>query len=575
MNKYVLLSLLSSLLLCPLFGQNQLAIPDTAVGPVINLNLQTGSVNFYTAATQTMGANGDILGPTLILQKGDSVTINVTNNLPDTTTVHWHGLHVSPENDGGPHSIIPVGTTWTSRIEVMDHAATYWYHPHLHMHTNEHVTKGLAGFIYVRDSEEAALTLPRTYGVDDIPLVVQSRSFDSGSQFTHGNAYDTVILVNGTKDPFVDLPAQVVRLRLLNGSSERVYNFGFSDNRSFQMIASDGGLLNAPVSMTRLRLAPGERAEILVDLQGALGQTLYLMSYAATLASGIYGAAQPGMGPGQTIPGYTSNPLNGANFNLLQINVVAQSAGAVTTIPSTLVTNTPWSVASASTTRTLTFTPQTMGPTAIQGPFFINGTTFDMQVINYTIPLGSVEIWTLTNNSPIAHPFHIHDVQFYVLDRNGQTPAAHEQGRKDVILVESGGGTVRFITKFEDFASDTMPYMYHCHMLTHEDDGMMGQFLVVDTSTVTGLNVSSIKKPIAYQFFPNPMGEEGLLVFDNPENLEVNLAIYNVQGSIVRQAQYSGTNQIVLKRDGLQSGFYFFRLQRADGEVLTVKFMLE
>lgn len=463
-----------------LFSQQALLIPDTLSGSRIQLNLQKGNVQFYPGnKTSTMGANGPLLGPTLILRKHQNVSIAVKNDLGEPTTIHWHGMHVSPENDGGPHVVIDSGATWEPSMEVLDLASTHWYHPHLHMKTNEHVQKGIAGFIIVRDSAEGKLILPRTYGVDDIPLVIQTKVFDANRQIVTGqNAMDTALMVNGTLKPYVSLPAQVVRLRLLNGSSERAYMLGFTDNRTFYQIGTDGGLLTAPVTLTRLLLAPGERAEILVNLSGLNGSTLHLKNYGQEISSGIYGAAQPGMGPGQVIPNYTSNPLNGKEFNILEIRVSAQTAKPVTAVPATLVSLSPFTAGQANITRTLTFTPMNMGPGAINGPFLINGAHFDMNTINYQIPFNNIEIWELRNQTPIAHPFHIHNVQFYVLSVNGATPAANLQGRKDVILVPGGNGVVRFITRFEDFYDDTMPYMYHCHMLTHEDDGMMGQYIV-------------------------------------------------------------------------------------------------
>ena len=157
-----------------LSAQNPVIVPGTLSGTEFNLNLQNGTFQFYEGInTTTMGVNGDILGPTLIMQKGDNVDITVNNNLNDTTTIHWHGMHVSAENDGGPHTTIAPGASWNPQFTVLDKAGTYWYHPHLHMKTNEHVTKGIAGFIIVQDEEEAALELPRTYGVDDFPLVIQ------------------------------------------------------------------------------------------------------------------------------------------------------------------------------------------------------------------------------------------------------------------------------------------------------------------------------------------------------------------------------------------------------------------
>ncbi|HRI26432.1 MAG TPA: multicopper oxidase domain-containing protein [Chitinophagales bacterium] len=472
--------LLFGLLPYLLAAQNPLFIPDTLSGTNINLTLQTGSVNFYPGIpTATMGANGNLLGPTLILNKHQYVTINVNNQLPENTTLHWHGLHVAPENDGGPHVVIPAGTTWSPSFPVMDWASTYWYHPHLHMKTNEHVLKGIAGLIIVRDEQEAALTLPRRYGIDDFPLVIQTKAFDANNQIvTTTSALDTALMVNGTPKPYLNAPGQIVRFRVLNGSSERTYNFGFSNNATFYQIGSDGGLLSDALPLTRLRLSPGERAEILADLSGNIGQIIFLMNYGAELPNAIYGAAQPGMGMGQTIPNYNLNPLNGANFNILQINVGNPTLNPVTTLPTSLVVHNPWLPIQANQTRNLVFMPQNMGPGAINGPFVINMMPFDMMMINYYVPYNNIEIWELRNQSPISHPFHIHNTSFYVLDINGAPPPANLAGRKDVILVPAGNTTVRFIAKFETFFNDTLPYMYHCHMLTHEDEGMMGQFVV-------------------------------------------------------------------------------------------------
>jgi bilirubin oxidase len=451
------------------FGQNPLAIPDTLSGTLFNLNIYDTSRVFYAGfVTNTYGVNAAYLGPTIFLRKGDSVSLNVNNTLADTTTIHWHGLHVSAANDGGPHTVIPPATVWNPRFKVRDEASTFWYHPHLHMNTNLHATKGAAGIIIVRDSSERTLALPRTYGTDDFPVVIQSKAFDGNKQIMVNNAYDSVMMVNGTLKPYLQVPAQVVRLRLLNASSERVYNCGFTGNFAFYQIASGGGLLANPVSLTRLRLAPGERAEILLNLTGMQTQTLNLISFASEFGSGIYGAANPAAMGGGTITGYSTNVLNGTNFPILNLQVVAQTTNAVTSIPSSLKPNSPWNTALAAVTRTLTFSPQTMGANQmLNGPFLINSSSFNMGVVNYTIPKDNIEIWQLTNNTAIAHPFHIHDVQFYLFSINGATPPANMQGRKDVVLVPSQQ-TVKFITRFETFC-DSIPYMYHCHMLKHED----------------------------------------------------------------------------------------------------------
>jgi blue copper oxidase len=481
MAKQLLSLLLLVLSSWGMFAQQPLMIPDTLSGNQIQLRLQRGQMPFFNGRpTETMGANGSLLGPTLMLRKHQHVTIKVTNDLGEPTTIHWHGLHVAPQNDGGPHTVINAGETWSPSFEVMDRASTFWYHPHLHEKTHDHVQMGIAGFIYVRDEEESRLSLPRSYGVDDIPLVVQTKAFDTDNQvITAHTSQDSIVMVNGVIKPYWDAPAQWVRLRLLNGASERVFQFGLSNNQPFFMIGADASLLAAPVSMTRLLLAPGERAEILVDLRSLEGQVIQLMNFGSQIPNAHYGAAQPGMGGGQTIPGYDNNPLNGRDFPLLEIRVGTAIHQQVTSPPTTLVGHQPWTPAAAQITRQLVFSSMAMGQGAINGPFVINNQHFDMDVINFRVPFENIEIWELRNQTPIAHPFHIHNVPFYILDINGNPPPPHLRGKKDVVLVPAGNGVVRFITQFVDFFNDTLPYMYHCHMLTHEDDGMMGQFLVL------------------------------------------------------------------------------------------------
>lgn len=520
-----------------------------------------------------MGVNGSLLGPTLLLKKGTQVQMNVKNNLADTTTIHWHGIHVAPQNDGGPHTVILPGSTWNPQFTVMDNAATYWYHPHLHKKTAEHVTKGIAGFIIVRDEQEASLKLPRKYGVDDFPVVVQSRAFDLAKQFIVRSELDSVLLVNGTKNPYLQVPALIVRLRLLNGSTERTYNFGFTGNKSFYQIGGDVGLLNAPILLTRLRLAPGERAEILVDFKSMQGQSTYLTSYASELPTGIIGSSSVGMGG--SLPDYSNNKLNGANFNILKIDVIAPTQNPITTIPSSLISNSPITVSSANVTRVLTFT-SIGGMMSAAGPFVINGTPFSMEKLNYSIPLNNTEIWELRNQTLIAHPFHIHDVQFYLLTRNGAQVPLNERGRKDVVLVEVME-TVRFITKFEDFANSTVPFMYHCHLLTHEDDGMMGQFLVTSPTDVKEENSTVPFSITLDQNYPNPFNPLTMISYQISKSGNVSLKIFDVLGNevstLVNKEQVAGTYKMSYNAVKLPSGLYFYKLS-AFGLILTKKMLL-
>ena len=559
MNTKIIGLLILNVQVASLLAQNPLLIPDTLSGSSINLTLQNGTFSFFSGQnTTTMGVNGDILGPTLILKKDNFVDITVNNQLSETTTIHWHGMHVSAANDGGPHTTIEPLELWNPRFTVLDKAGTYWYHPHLHENTNKHVSLGIAGFIIVRDDEEATLDLPRTYGSDDFPLVIQTKDFDINKQIVVPSNSDDVLMVNATIAPYLDVPAQVVRFRLLNGSSQRVFNIGLSGNQTFFQIASDGGLLNKPVVMNRLRMAPGERTEILIDFSDITEQSIQLMSYASELQNGTYGATRPGIGPIMTLNGYDPNPLNGNNFDILKFQVVAPTMNPVLSIPETLADVVPIPEISADITRTLFFTPESMGPNQLNGNFLINGLHFDMDVINYSIPLNNIEIWKITNQSAIAHPFHIHDIQFFVLDRNGVTPPQNELGRKDVILIDPME-TVRVITQFTDFANDSVPYMLHCHMLTHEDKGMMLQFEVVDLTT--GTRMEQINSGVV-SVYPNPVKESnGTLTISGFSSDQVHLELYNMQGQkIIKQKIVTTIEPFTIHLPGNLHGTYLLNI---------------
>ena len=552
-----------------LYAQNELFIPETMSGNEFNLSLQNGTTQLFDGdATETMGANGGNLGPTLIFEQGEFVNINVANNIGEETTIHWHGMHISPENDGGPHSVIMPGETWNPNFTVMDKACTMWYHPHLHEKTNEHVTKGITGFIIIRDDEEAALDLPRTYGVDDFPLNLQTKQFDASNQIVIGEHGDNVPMVNSTIDAFVEFPAQVVRLRVLNGSSMRVFNLGFSNNSTFYQIGSDGGLLSEPISMDRLLLAPAERAELLVDLSDMTGESIELKSYGSTLPQSAYGIAGLSTMQGVAPSGYNSNELNGNDFILLGINVGAQTDNPILTIPSLLVDVTPIDESEATLTRNLQITAPNMMQNSITGPFVFDGQSFDMNVINQTVQLGDTEIWEIFNMSMVAHPFHIHDVQFYILDRNGVIPPENERGRKDVVLVKNME-TVRFIAKFEDHADDEVPYMYHCHMLQHEDEGLMGQFIVEGESVGIDNSITLPNDFVLFPAYPNPFNPTTTIRFKLVTSQQnASLRIYDISGRLVEtllnEKLIAGEHEIKWNGGNNPSGVYFISFETGE-----------
>ncbi len=494
-------------------SQNALYIPPVLNGPVYNLTMANGNYHFNAGINSaTKGFNGNVLGPTLIMQSGQQVYMNVHNLLGEETTVHWHGFHVAPENDGGPHTIIDPNTTWTPSFTVLEKAGTYWYHPHAHTLTAKQVLQGLAGMIIVRDAEEAALNLPRTYGVDDFPLIIQTKAIDATGeiQFLGSDPNpDTNLMVNVTKYAKLNVPHQMVRFRILNASNQRVFNLGLSDNSIFYHIATDGGLRNLRVGVTRLQLAPGERAEIVVPFNNYIvGTNLQLKSYANALPAGTWGAAVAWInhtGMQVTPPGYDPNYMNGTVFTVLSFTVKAATANAITTAPPLFLgTDIPIPASQATVTRNkyLFSGNQVTGVRIGSTSSYLNATPYDGTIIDDVIPLGQTEIWSLHGAADQYHPFHIHDVQFYILDRkdslgNVVPLTANEIGRKDVVYV-GPKQTVRFVTQFKDFWGD-VPYMYHCHITVHEDKGMMKQFVVNKSFYVdknyTGPEVGSINNP--------------------------------------------------------------------------------
>lgn len=519
-----------------------LPIPGTLSGTSFNLTVDEGTVQFKPGnITNTFGVNGNYLGPTLIVNKGDFVTFNVINDLAESTTMHWHGMHVPAADDGGPHSLINAGATWSPDFEIKNKASVYWYHPHKMGLTNYQVSMGIAGLIYVKDTEEAALTLPRTYGVDDVPLVIQTKSFDASNQIQISSDMDTEHMVNGVIAPYVEMPAQMVRFRAVNGSSSRVLNIGADDGRTLYQISSDGGLLENPVPVTRILLSNGERAEFLVDLTGeTVGNTFKLRSYMSEMASNIEGGSGWSWHP---------NPLFGTDWDFIEVRVVAQTASPVTTLPGTMTSLTPYAEGDADETRTFELTSNGQ----------INGVTMDMNVINEVVELGNTEIWSINNITPIAHPFHIHDVQFYILDRdNGGgpvVPSTTESGLKDTVLVEAGE-TVRVIAKFQDYADPVIPYMYHCHNLIHEDNGMMGQFTVVDSSLS-----NKVVQTESISVYPNPSSS---VVYIN--TIETNIEYISMYDLSGRNVQINTKDYSMIDISHLPTGIYFLRIKTEKGE---------
>ncbi len=541
---------------------NTMTIPDTISGTTFNLTLKDTMAQLRSGnQTITGGINQNkFWGPTLIMYKGVNVSFNVKNKLNDSTTIHWHGMHLPAVMDGGPHQIIPPGTTWQPYWTVKNQASTLWYHPHLHMMANEQITKGLGGFIIIRDAAERALALPRTYGVDDIPVVLTSRRYDASNQFSFTTvAYGDYMLTNGTPSAQISMPKQYVRLRILNAEIERGYDVGFSDNRTFYIIGNDGGLLNAPVSVTRVKLMVGERVEILVNLSNdQIGSSIDLKAYNGGQTFGF-----PGGEPATS--GQFGSLLNNTTFNLLHINVIAATPNAITALPSTLLSNTYWTAADATISRTVSITDGNPGPGSL--PFRFDNTAFAFNTINKTIPLNSVEKWTIKNNNVFGHAFHIHDVEFKIVERNGSATAvgSHESGWKDVMYVPNGE-SVSFVAKFDDYSDDIHPFMYHCHFALHEDDGMMGQFVVSSSTEVLKQN----KIEVPFSVYPNPAQDKIFIKFESDAVDVYYITVYNAGGKAVLMLPAPDIQKGISVSE-LSKGTYYLQLMDVKTKSMSVQ----
>ncbi len=452
---------------------------------IFDLEMQNANTRFVPAiATKTSGINGSYLGPTLKVRNGDKIRINVKNALEESSTLHWHGMHLPAAQDGGPHQIIKSGKSWSPQFTIKQKAASLWYHPHLMEKTAEHVWRGLAGMLIIEDEETDNLNLPSQYGIDDIPLVLQDRNFSPDGDMSYNVNMHSIMmglsgstpLANGTIAPYFDASTRLLRLRILNGSNASMYNLGFDNDKPFKQIASDGGLLEEPVELTRLFLTPAERAEIIIELEP--GEKLILRNFTARNSSreGMGGGMMGGRG---MMGGMMGNNGIVPNFRFLEIRA-ADKLSDSPPLPKKLTTITPLQEEDATQARQFDL-QMNMGPMVMMGlknSHLINNKVMKMSRIDERIKLGATEIWEIRNTASMLHPIHIHDVQFQILDRNGQKPPLNERGRKDTVAVNPGE-IVRLIMKFEDYADPDSPFMYHCHILEHEDAGMMGQFVVV------------------------------------------------------------------------------------------------
>ena len=406
------------------------------------LSLQSGKT------TEVFAYNGTFPGPTLEVNEGDRVIVHFRNDLAEPTTVHWHGIHLPVGQDGSPFDPVPAGGRRDYTFTIpRGSAGTYWYHPHLHHRTGYQVAKGLVGAIIVRDPADP---LPKTLTERLLILTDQRFSADGsidlpaphspeGRVDEENGREGDVLFVNGQVLPTIPIKlGEVQRWRVINASAARVYRLAIP-GQTFTHVGTDGGLFEKPVELTELILANSERAEILVRGGGAPGTR-------TTLQALGYNRYIP-----QTRPKNWEEPRSLASISLGRERV------ATAVIPTTLRRIPALDTAAATARRTVTFS---------QG--MINNRHFDMSRVDFTARLGATEIWTVENLVGMDHPFHLHGFQFQVIERGGK-PEPYRSW-KDAVNVPKQQ-TVKFIVRYDDFPGK---WMFHCHILNHEDQGMMG-----------------------------------------------------------------------------------------------------
>jgi blue copper oxidase len=412
-----------------------LLIPAPIITSTFSLTAQAGIHNLGNASTNVWQYNGSMPGPTIVARKGDVIAATFYNKLPEPTIIHWHGMLVNHTNDGQPMHVIPSGASYDYNFPVLNRAAMNWYHPHPHMTIGKQVYNGLAGAFIVRDAEEDALNLPS--GKYEVPIVLRDITLDkSGNPVyspTGGGYFGKIPLVNGTRDPYLNVDKTVYRLRVLAGSTSRVFRLALSSGAPFILIGNDGGLLPLSSNQTSVEMSPGERLDLLVDFR--------------------------------TIPSGTNIMLRDLNagWDLLEFRVTSTSvnySGAIATTSSITSLGTPVK------TRFFSF----------DGMSKINGKMYDMSRIDFEVPYGETELWKFKTNGNGPHPVHIHGASFQIINRTGGRGQVlpWEKGWKDVVLVNDFE-TVDVLIRFEAYKGI---YVMHCHKLEHEDNGMMMNFEV-------------------------------------------------------------------------------------------------
>jgi FtsP/CotA-like multicopper oxidase with cupredoxin domain len=393
--------------------------------------------------------NGRVPGPMLDVREGDRVVVHFQNDLPVPTTIHWHGLHIPFVADGSPYHPVAPGAKHVYAFTLpRGSAGTYWYHPHPHHQTGYQVAKGLYGALVVRDPDdplpaslaERVLVLSDTRFLGDGAVDLPERGSPQARIDAENGREGDVLFVNGEVMPTLAIRSgEVQRWRVINASASRVYRLSLGGHKLLH-VGSDGGLFEHPVETDEIVLANGERAEVLVRGTGAAGAR-------AVLETLPYDRYIP-----QTRPRDWQRPRP-----LLALQYAADAPAEPVALPATLRVVPPIDTSKVTARRVMVLTQH-----------LINGRSHDEKRVDVSARLGDTEIWQVENLVGMDHPFHLHGFQFQVLDRDGVPERTRRW--KDTVNVPKHG-TVRFVVRYDDYPGK---WMFHCHILDHEDHGMMG-----------------------------------------------------------------------------------------------------
>jgi spore coat protein A len=500
-------------------------------------------------ATTVWGYGGTYPGPTIVASTGNPVSVTWINDLRDSTNAlraehylpvdacvhgpdmegptarivsHLHGGHVPPESDGYPTQTSLPGQRQTFRYPNNQLPGTLWYHDHALGITRLNVIMGMAGFYLLTDPFEASLGLPS--GPNEVGLAFQDRTFHPDGSLSYpalwqDHWFGDKGVVNGKVWPYLNVDRGKYRFRMLNGSTSRVYTLRLSNGAPFTQLGTEGGLLAAPVTRDSITITPGERADVVIDFASFTAGTEIILNNSAPA------------------PFPLGDPMEPALPYMMKF-VVQSGTGHTSPIPPVLRPYTPLVEADSMVHRDLVLA-KTPGPAPCGGSIWtINGKMFH-DVTEFPV-LGSTEVWRYINRSGSVHPMHMHLVMFQILDRQafvvqGDTialvgdpipPGPEEMGWKDTAPVYPNQ-VMRVIARFEDYAGR---YVYHCHILEHEENEMMRQFQVVHSPVTAVETTAPLGRFALWPAVPNPLNPRTRLGYELPSAAHARIDVYDVAG---------------------------------------------